>query len=76
MVSDIQKYRAQIFQVMGFAFMSPFGKFMLDLKDIKIMDITLWSFIYFLFSFVAAYYGIILFNKGQDELEEIPKERK
>jgi len=76
MVDDIQKYRAQMFQVMGFAFMTPLGSFILGLKDVKIIDITFWSFIYFSFSLVLAHFGIILFNKGQDELIDIPKERK
>lgn len=73
MASDIQKYRAQMFQILGFAFTTPLGKFMLDLKDIRLTDIRIWLFIYFLFSVIIAYCGIIFLNKGQDEFGERSK---
>ena len=70
MAADIQKYRAQMFQILGFAFTTPLGKFMLDLKDIKLTDVRAWLFIYFLFSVVVAYCGILFLNKGQEEFNE------
>lgn len=70
MANDIQKYRAQFFQIAGFALMSPFGRFILDLKDMKLKDANLWVLFCFLLSIILSYIGIIFLLKGEEHLEE------
>ncbi len=70
MASDLQKYRAQIFQISGFGFMSPLGKIILDSKDIKFENLNLWLLVYFLFSLILTYFGMILILKVEEKLEE------
>jgi len=65
MASDLQQYRAQIFQISGFALMSPIGKFVLDLKDTKLKDMDIWYFICLVIAFMLGYFGIILYLKGK-----------
>ena len=70
MASDLQRYRAQFFQISGFAFMTPLGKFILDLKDIKLEQVGIWFFVYLVFSLLLAYCGIIFLLKGEEHLND------
>ena len=70
MASDLQKYRAQVFQISGFGFISPLGRLILDAKDIKFENLNLWLLVYFIFSLILAYFGMILIFKGEEKLEE------
>jgi len=70
MITELQKYRAQVFQILGFALMTPLGKFVLDLKDIKLENINLWFFLYLFISLFLTYLGIICIFKGEEKLEE------
>lgn len=73
MISDLQKYRAQVFQISGFALMAPVGKFVLDLKDTKPGDMDIWYFICLVIAFMLGYFGIIFIFKGEEKLEELRK---
>ena len=73
MVSEIQKYRAQVFQVLAFAFMTPFGKLILDIICNQKINFS-WGFLAsLLFSLLLVYLGIIFIFKGEEKLEEREK---
>ncbi len=70
MVTEKDKYRAQFYQISGFALMSPLGKLIIDLKTLKIED---FHFILFIYTFIYAVLflcGMLLICKGLDFLEE------
>lgn len=73
MANNLQEYRSQIFQISGFALMSPLGKFILDLKDTELENMDLWYFICLLIAFVLFCFGIISILKGEKKLEELIK---
>ena len=70
MVSEVQKYRAQFFQIMGLIFMTPFGKLTLKIFNLEPITINLYLFVASLLSLLCLYFGIILIVKGMDVLEE------
>ncbi|MBI3590750.1 MAG: hypothetical protein HY094_05140 [Candidatus Melainabacteria bacterium] len=70
MVSEVQKYRAQFFQVLGFSFMTPIGKIVLDAIDMEQSDLTFKLLIYTGVALILASLGIILNLKGMEVLEE------
>lgn len=69
MISEVQKYRAQFFQIVGLAFMTPFGKLTLKIFNLEPIAINLYLFIASLLSLFCLYFGIILIVKGIDVLE-------
>ncbi len=70
MAMDIQKYRAQFFQISGFCFMSPFGKLVLGIPGYKLSDFNFLFIIYIVISLFLFYLGIIFMFKGEEHLEE------
>ena len=70
--SDLEKYRAQFFQICGFCFMTPLGKVILGLLDYDLDKIWPKLFAYFIFSLLLAYLGIIFVLKGEEKLYEKP----
>jgi len=56
MISEFQKYRAQLFQISGFAFATPFGRLILKLLDLVISIFLLIC-------------GILLLIKGFEGLD-------
>ena len=71
MNSEVQRYRAQFFQISGFCLMSPFGKIILDGLDLKLSDVLTVKFaIYFTCTIFLACLGIILAIHGMEALEE------
>ncbi len=69
MLNEIDKFRVQIFQVSGFAFMVPFGRFFLEpwtlVKELNAITLI----IYFLFTLSLEFCGILLILKSYDILE-------
>jgi len=70
MASDLQKYKAQIFQIIGIGFTAPLGKVVLDAFDIEFDKYDLKLLSLFLIAFFFAVLGIILMFKGSDHLDE------
>ncbi len=71
MVSEIQKYQAQFFQVSGFCLMTPLGKLILDFLDFKLSYIlTLKFIIYLTFTIFLTCLGIMLVIQGIEILGE------
>lgn len=56
--------------------MAPLGKFVLDLKDIKLENINLWFFMDLAIAFSLFYCGIIFIFKGEEHLDEHSKEHR
>lgn len=69
MVLEVQKYRAQFFQILGFSFMTPCGKMILNLFDLEPSYLSLKFLILFIISPTFAFLGIILNVKGINVLE-------
>ena len=70
MITEEDKHLAGILEVCGFGLMSPLGKLVLDLPDIRWIDLTSKFFIIFLLYSVLFYFGIILLVKSVEKVEE------
>ena len=66
---NYDEYRVETFRIFGLAFMTPFGKLVLDFPNLKLEGINLLSILYFVFSLVLTYIGIILVLKGFEILD-------
>jgi len=64
MASDGNKYRAELLKIVGFSFMAPLGKVILNIPDYTYEDINLKFFIFCLLSLVLLYIGIIVLRRG------------
>ena len=74
MITEEQKYIASIFQIFGVACFTPFGQFILNIRE-EFSHFSFNTFIYLGFILFLAYLGIILILKGSEYLTE-RKERK
>ena len=73
MTSDVQKYRAQVFQILGFILMTPLGNLILNMIITQKNNLS-WSFVLALVtSMILAFCGILLLLKGMIVLEEKSK---
>ena len=70
MITELQKYQAQFFQVSGFCLMTPLGKLVLDFLDFKLSDIDIKFIFYLLLTLLLTFFGIILVIHGMEILEE------
>lgn len=70
MVSEVQKYRANMFQIAGFGLTSPFGKVVLNFSEYKLLDMNLQFLLNLLLSLLLFVLGIMLLIKGMETLEE------
>ncbi|MBI3591155.1 MAG: hypothetical protein HY094_07275 [Candidatus Melainabacteria bacterium] len=75
MNTEIQKYRAQFFQISGFCLMTPFGKTVLSFLDYDFSKIGTKLLLYVVVALVLAYLGIICILKGEEHLEGRRKEK-
>lgn len=67
MTTELDKHRAQFFQVLGFVFLTPFGSFVLRFLDIDDpFPLTLKGLFVLAISFLTAYFGIIFLLKGDE----------
>ena len=69
MSSDVQKYKAQFFQISGFALMSPLGKMVLNIFELKEITFSTIFFILFGIALVMFAGGIMLTARGLEHLE-------
>ena len=70
MVSDRQRYRAEVFKIGGFALMTPLGRCVLYVLDHGFRNISFDLFINFLTSSVLFVFGIIVIQIGYEEVFE------
>lgn len=71
MVTELDKYRAQYFQIAGFCLMSPLGKIILNLFDYELKEIlTIKFLICSVIALLLFYLGLVLIFKGEEKLEE------
>lgn len=70
MASEVQKYRANMFQIGGFGLMSPLGKVVLNFSEYKLLDLNLQFLLNILLSLLLFSLGIMLLIKGMETLEE------
>ena len=70
MITEVQKYRAQLFQISGFSLITPIGKLILDFLNLKQTDISLKFFIYIVTAILLAFIGLVLILHGMTILEE------
>ncbi len=68
-MTTYDEYRAETFRILGLALMTPFGKSVLDFPNFKFDKINPQSIIYFVFSLILIYFGIILVLRGFEILE-------
>lgn len=70
MTTDVQKYRATMFQIAGFALISPIGKIVLNALDFTFSDIfSIKFFAYLFFTLFLLVIGIIFISRGIAVLE-------
>lgn len=70
MIREVDKYKAQFFQVLGFSFMTPFAKLIMDIFDMQFTKVRPTFFVLMSISLVLVFLGIILVTKGMEHLEE------
>lgn len=68
MASDIEKYRAQVFQVLGLASLTPFGRAFLNLPNFDIHKLTFNSLFSAAIILLTFYLGVIFILKGEEHL--------
>ena len=70
MISEEQKYLADVYKLSGFALMSPFGRFILFLSDIysSYKEPKPILIAHLLLSLVLFICGIIMIQKGYEEV--------
>ncbi len=70
MLDEIDKFRVQIFQISGFALMTPFGKIFLEpwtlFRELGIYGVAS----YFILTLILELFGISLILKSYDILEK------
>ena len=69
MASDFDKYRAQIFQIAGFALTTPFGRLILKLIDNEPVNVSVRFLTVLFISAVIGFCGIMLLLKGLECVE-------
>ena len=70
MILEVDKYRAQFFQIGGLCLMSPLGKLILDLPDFNFIKFGIRLLIYVPFSIMLFYFGMIVILHGMEILEK------
>lgn len=67
-ITEEQKYRARVISLLGFAFMTPLGHFIVDPGSFfgKFNVFIIWG--YFIFSLVLVFIGLVLLEIGRDIL--------
>ena len=68
MVTEVQKYRSRLFQILGFSFMAPFGRLMLIILTPQPIDLNLKFILILSISLILAFMGIIFIVKGEEHL--------
>ena len=69
-ITEEQKFLADVYKICGFALMSPFGRFFLILSDIKFDDYNLLLFIHAIVSVALFCFGFIMIQKAYEEISE------
>lgn len=69
MISDFHKYRAQVFQIAGFAFMSPLGRIVINFIDGGPLNVNFRFFVALFVSIFLLFCGIMLLLKGLECVE-------
>lgn len=70
MITDKDKYRAQCYQIGGFALMSPLGKTIMDLRSMSPGDYSFVFFVYCIGYITLFLCGMLLIDKGLYFLDE------
>ncbi len=65
-----KSYRAKIFKIAGFALMSPFGSLAIDMFRSGFINLKPNIIIAFLISFLLAFLGVILIQRGFEAIEK------
>ena len=69
MITEESKYIASVFKIFGVACFTPFGQFILNIRE-EIIRLSFTTFIYMGFILFVAFFGIILIVKGSDHATE------
>ena len=70
MITEKDKYRAQFFQICGFAFMTPTVKMFLELRFMHLTDFNIAYFVFATIYVLLAILGFIFATIGITYLEE------
>ncbi len=70
MLADDQKYLSDVFKLAGFALMTPIGKVVLNLSDLKPFSLNTRSVCILLFLMLLFYFGIITLYEGYKTTRE------
>ncbi len=70
MIKEVDKYGAEIFKIAGFAFMSPFGRIIVQ-PSVVFNELGLIVFIfYMIFSLFLFFIGLLVLIKGHGILDK------
>ncbi len=70
MVTESQKHRASLFQILGLILMTPFGRLILRFFNFEPLPVNFHLFIAVIFSLILLYLGIIVVVRSIEILEE------
>ena len=68
-MTTYDEYRAETFRIFGLALMTPFGKWILDIPNLKLDILNIQSIICFVLNLTLFYFGIIFILKGFEIME-------
>ena len=71
MITESQKYRANLFQILGLILMTPFGILVSKFFNIELIPINFHSISALLISLFLLYLGIIVILRGLEIIEGI-----
>ena len=70
MITEEEKLRSEIIKIGGIAFMTPLGRVLYDPFELAINNGIFQSLVYFAYSLVLAYVGIIFISRSLDIMTE------
>ena len=70
MITEEQKFLAEVYKFSGFAMMTPFGRYFLIFSDIEINNLTVKFFIHILVSILLFCWGVIMLQRAYEEVME------
>ena len=68
MISEEQKFCAEVYKISAFALMTPFGRFFLFFSDLNLSDLTILFFTHLVISIVLFCYGVIMLQRAYEQV--------
>ncbi len=67
------EYRVEIFKIIGFVLMTPFGNLIISVPKLTLLDLNIKLFTYFLVTLLLLYLGIIIISRNYEVIRSKEK---